>query len=71
MCQRLVELVKDRNEDLFPTRTASQARTWKELANAFNVEFPEAVKTTEQLKIKWKNLKQKAKPEAQLLYLIV
>jgi hypothetical protein len=67
---RLVELVRENEDKLFPNsfnkwnRNVSR-RTWNTIASIFNVEFPDEIKTAEQIRVKWKNMRQKARETGQ------
>ena len=71
MCKRLVELIRDLEEVLFPNSRKANAESeriaaWRSIRDTLNREFPEIKCTEKQIQTKWKNLKMGAKEDAQL-----
>ncbi|KAI6221553.1 hypothetical protein M3Y95_00974000 [Aphelenchoides besseyi] len=63
---RLVELVRANESKLFPSTfnkwNRNQSRqTWTQIACIFNSEFPTEMKTADQIRVKWKNMRQRAR----------
>jgi len=68
MTKTLIQLVKDKEESLFPksrkfSSAETQKKAWNDLAEYFNKTYPKNQKSVEQLKHKWNNLKMAAKSE--------
>ncbi|KAI6179106.1 hypothetical protein M3Y98_00574700 [Aphelenchoides besseyi] len=63
---RLIELVRANESKLFPSTfnkwNRNQSRqTWTQIACIFNSEFPTEMKTADQIRVKWKNMRQRAR----------
>ena len=71
---RLVQLVRANDHLLFPgtfnkfNRTLSRS-TWASIARIFNSEFHE-MKTPEQIRVKWKNMRQRARETGQIHHML-
>lgn len=64
--ERLIELVQENENSLFPNSFSrpnrkTSRKAWAAIAHTFNSEFPTDAKTPEQIRIKWKNMRQKAR----------
>ena len=69
MTNRLCELVKNDFNNLFPASRrhdalAVQNNAWEAVATTMQTEFPSNKVTLQQIKNKWKNLKQESKTAA-------
>ena len=71
---RLLELYQSRQHDLNPSTRSANAHqklkdAWNDITHTLNMEFPQEVPkgglSVEQVKIKFKNLKQRAKEDTQ------
>jgi hypothetical protein len=70
MCLRLVELIEERQGELFPNSSMVNAErrrdnAWIEVADLLNKKYADNKKTVKQLQSKWKQLKLQAKEEVQ------
>lgn len=70
MTARLIELIKERTEELFPSSrkandAVTQMQAWKDITDIINSEFPENSKTVKQVQCKWKNVRQEVKDDVQ------
>jgi len=70
MSRRLVELVRDNADSLFPNSRRPNAETervkaWRLITETLNNEFTESRLSEKQVQDKWRNLKISAKEDAQ------
>ncbi|KAI1705929.1 myb/SANT-like DNA-binding domain-containing protein [Ditylenchus destructor] len=69
--ERLIDLIEEQKEDLFPNSrkldsSKHSAQAWQDVCDKLNIEYPDGPrKTVDQLRKKYKNIKQRAKQDHQ------